>query len=246
MNSNPFFERKGSLLVLARTALVTRAARPEPTEVPQPPRTRKRASYSEHHVLSPTLGQVCLPNRASEALLAWADTEPGVCEVKLIRQVIHYQDAGKERSTHVPLRLTLRTGAVCYWDCSLARSDGSSQSPAVAAKRNFAQAADADYRLFTWGFFAERRMELSSRMALQNVLFCGRTLDTSKEEAAALLLVAKAPYTVAELAASIGCQESTAMLVAAKLRMQGRVCLPLAAGGLSARWLVTWGGSDGR
>lgn len=246
MISNPDFERKGSLLVLARTALVTRVPRPEPTEVPQPPRTRKRAGYSEHHVLSPTLGQVCLPNRASEALLAWADTEPGVCELKLIRQVIHYQDAGKERSTHVPLRLTLRTGAVCYWDCSLARSDGSSQSPAVAAKRNFAQAADADYRLFTWGFFAERRMELSSRMALQNVLFCGRTLDTSKEEAAALLLVAKAPYTVAELAASIGCQESTAMLVAAKLRMQGRVCLPLATGGLSARWLVTWCGSDGR
>jgi hypothetical protein len=246
MNSNPIFERKGSLFVLARTSPVTRVPRPEPTEVPPPPRTRKRASYSEHHVLSPTLGQVCLPNLETEALLAWADTEPGVCDVKLIRQVIHYQDAGKEKSTQVPLRLTLRTGAVCYWDCDLARSDGSRPSRAVAAKRSFAQAADADYRLFTWDFFAERRIELSSRMALQNVLYCGCTLNTSKEEAAALLLVAKAPHTVAELAARIGCQESTAMLVAAKLRMQGRVCLPLAAGGLSARWLVTVGGSDGR
>jgi hypothetical protein len=217
MNSNALFERRGSVLVLSRTARPTPASQSEPRQAPQPPRSRKRTGYSEHYVLSPTVGQVCLPNGTYEALLAWADTEPGVCDVKLIRQEVHYRDAGREKSTQVPLRLTLRTGAVCYWDCGLARSDGSNQSPAVAAKRNFAQAADADYRLFTWGFFAERRTELSSRMALQNVLYSGRNLDTSKEEAAALLLVTKAPHTVAELAASIGCQESIAMLAAARL-----------------------------
>jgi hypothetical protein len=172
-------------------------------------------------------------------MLAWADTEPGVLAVTLVDLAVVYQDAGRTKTTRVPLRVTFRTGVLAYWDCAFADPGDGKWSAALAAKREFARASDAEYRVMTWRFFADHRLELQGRLALQNVLYSGRAVDTSAEEASVLLHVGRAPHTVEALAATLGYTDPVAMLVVARLWRAGMVVLPLAAAGLNMQWQVS-------
>jgi hypothetical protein len=246
MKSPVQLRRVGSLLIPAGTEKRVARGTRKPFGPDKKPSSRKRTSYSQHYVLSPTADQVCLSSRGLANLLAWADTEPGVADVALVNSAVLYQDAGRTKTTRVPLRLTWRTGAVEYWDFAFVDPAESEWSGAIAAKRAFAKAEGAGYWLASGRFFSDRPWELNGRLALQNVLFSGRGLDSSEAEASILLQVSKVPRTVAELAATLQYADSLAMLAVARLWRSGKVSLPLATAGLNMRCLVKRSTQDGR
>lgn len=105
MSSIPLFYRKGSLLAPADTGPHLGPAPVAPGEAVCKP---KRKGYSLHHILSPSIGQALVRTRLHDALLAWADTEPGVRDVALVDQSISYQDAGRTKTTRMAYETAAR------------------------------------------------------------------------------------------------------------------------------------------
>lgn len=224
MSSSPQLYRSGSLLVFSDTAepIRPRATRRKRSTEP------RRASYSYHCVLSPSLGPVVLNTRLHEALLAWADTEPMVRTIAMPNQAVRFREGRKERTVHIPLLVGLADGSKCYWDVTFAASQH--ESPGTAARRDFATAVDAGYRLFCWTtFFSLQRTELRSRLILQNFLYAGLGVGTDEVECEALLRLAQAPCTVAELAKVCGVDIHQMLLAVARLWRRGTVTWPIAS-----------------
>lgn len=224
MSPSPQLHRSGSLLVFSDAAdgRRPRAVRQKPSTEP------RRTSYSYHCVLSPSQGAVVLKTRLHEALLAWADTEPLVRAIAMPNQMVRFREGRNERTVHIPLLVEWGDGSRCYWDAAFAATNP--ESPGTAAKRTFAAAADADYRLFCWTtFFSRQRTELKSRLALQNFLYSGLAVGTEEIEPEALLRLAQSPCTVAELAKVCHVDDHEMLLAIARLWRRGAVCWPIAS-----------------
>jgi len=224
MSLSPQLHRVGSLLIFSDAAdnRRQRAVRRKPSTKP------RRTSYSYHCVLSPSVGAVVLKTRLHEALLAWADTEPLVRAVSMPNQTVRFREGHNERTVHIPLFVEWGDGSKCYWDVAFAATDP--ESPGTAAKRAFATADDADYRLFCWTtFFSRQRTELKSRLALQNFLYSGLAVGTEDVEPEALLRLAQSPCTVAELAKACDVDDHEMLLAVARLWRRGAVCWPIAS-----------------
>jgi hypothetical protein len=143
-------------------------------------------------------------------------------------QTVRFREGRNERTVHIPLLVEWGDGSRCYWDAAFAATNP--ESPGTAAKRTFATAADADYRLFFWTtFFSRQRTELKSRLALQNFLYSGLAVGTDEIEPEALLLLAQAPRTVAELAQVCDVDDHEMLLAVARLWRRGAVCWPIAS-----------------
>jgi hypothetical protein len=243
MSITPLLHRHGSLLMPAGSGWLPASA---PIECSVAPQRAIRKSYSQYQVLSPTVGVVMVPNRQLEALLAWADTEPGVVDVSIVNRAITFFDRGRDRTTHIPLMVAHADGSISYWDVTSASLDGRHPPSCELAKREFADAGNAGYRPMSWTFFMQHEAELLSRRAWQNILYSGSDRASADVESQLLLALTRGPASVSELAAQTGSDDFSTLFAVARQWRAGRIWFATRNAFPGMRLQVSLGGAYGR
>lgn len=159
----------------------------------------KRPSYSVHYVTSAIHGHhFCVPSELYELLVIKAETTPGMLSYALDGAAYSYLEAGKEKTTTVPLVATRIGVPIEHWDFS----HGASTSPPSKA-RQVREAHAKQHGINRVVVHQDdprtNRIEWRNRKFAHCFLYQGAKRDTAQHQVDTLMAVHEHPLSLAEL-----------------------------------------------
>lgn len=198
----------------------------------------KRPSYSVSYVNSAIhRTQFCVPSKLHELLIVWAETTPGLHTFKLEGPTYEYLDGAVEKTTSVPMTVTLVDGCIQHWDFSRSAAHA---KPSPARQVRAAHALHLGIEQFTlyeplcW----LEQTETRNRLTAHTLLYQGATHDTALAEASALTALHNSSMSLESLTTVLELTSVQTSLVFLRCWLKGRLHWDIKSEPLGSKLMV--------